>query len=119
MEFNGITNISTEEGNSDRPLLEWISSEQELPKRLDDHMYFVLDTNVLMNNLAFVEDLSRVALGETNGSMLYLPYIVIKELDKLKDRRSEDSLKRSAAIRAIHYLNNKFDNSLRIQGEQS
>ncbi|XP_034489913.1 probable serine/threonine-protein kinase DDB_G0272254 [Drosophila innubila] len=117
--LNGSTTVSTKEEHSDRPLLEWISSEQELPKRLEDHMYFVLDTNVLMNNLAFVEDLSRVALGETSGSMLFIPYIVIKELDKLKDRRSEDSLKRTAAIRAIHYLNNKFDDSLKIQAQSA
>jgi len=73
--------------------------------------------NVLIDNLAFVEDLSQVALGETNGSMLYIPYVVIKELDRLKDRRNEDSLKRCAAIRAIRYLNDKFDVSLKIQGE--
>ncbi|KAM8720395.1 hypothetical protein ACLKA7_006444 [Drosophila subpalustris] len=117
--LNETATLLREEKNSDRPLLEWISSEQELPKRLEDHMYFVLDTNVLMNNLAFVEDLSKVALAETNGSMLFIPYIVIKELDKLKDRRSEDSLKRTAAIRAIHYLNEKFDNSLKIQAQSA
>ncbi|KAH8387114.1 hypothetical protein KR093_004855 [Drosophila rubida] len=95
-------------------------ASQELPERMLDHMYYVLDTNILMENLSFVDDLSRLALGDSKGSMLFIPYVVIKELDKLKDRRSEDDAKkRAAAVRAIHYLNNKFDKSLKIQGQSA
>lgn len=109
-------NQSQLESKSDLTLQRLLGTGQELPARCVDHMYFVLDTNVLMDNLVFVEDLCHVALGETKGSMLYIPYIVIKELDKLKDTRNEDKLKRTKAIRAIHYLNKKFDNRLKIQG---
>lgn len=69
-----------------------------------------------MENIDFMEDLCRVKLGQTNGSMLYIPYMVIKELDKLKERRSDNERKRMPAVRAIKYLNKKFDESFKIQG---
>ncbi|XP_060653995.1 uncharacterized protein LOC132789760 [Drosophila nasuta] len=95
-------------------------ASEELPKRMVDHMYYVLDTNILMENLSFVDDLSHLALGDSIGSMLFIPYVVIKELDGIKDRRSEDDAsKRSAARKAIRYLNDKFDKSLRIQGQSA
>ncbi|KAH8299233.1 hypothetical protein KR044_006564 [Drosophila immigrans] len=93
-------------------------ADRVLPKRMVDHMYYVLDTNILMDNLSFVDDLCRLALGDSKGSMLFIPYVVIKELDRIKDR-SSDAHKRTAAIRAIHYLNDKFDKSLRIQGQSA
>lgn len=107
---------SQTENTSDLTLQRLLGTGQELPARCVDYLYFVLDTNVLMENLEFVEDLCRVTLGETKGSMLYIPYIVIKELDKLKERRSDNDRKRKPAIRAIHYLNKKFDETLKIQG---
>lgn len=108
---------SMEEDLSDITLLRLLSTGQDLPARLEDYMYFVLDTNVLLDNLVFVEELSQLALHNTSGSMLYIPYVVFRELDSLKDRRQDDELKRAAAVRAIRYLSNKFDNSLSIQGE--
>lgn len=106
-----------DEDLSDIMLLRLLSHEQDLPARREDYLYFVLDTNVLLDNLVFVEELCHLALHSTSGSMLYIPYVVIRELDSLKDRRQNDELKRAAAVRAIRYLNNKFDNSLSIQGE--
>lgn len=108
---------SMEEDLSDITLLRLLSTGQDLPARRADYMYFVLDTNVLLDNLVFVEELTHLALHNTNGSMLYIPYVVIRELDSLKDRRKDNELKRPAAVRAIRYLNNKFDTSLSIQGE--
>ncbi|EDW62479.1 transcriptional protein SWT1 [Drosophila virilis] len=119
LSLNKSHNESEQEDISDIKMQRLLTTGQDLPARRLDHMYFVLDTNVLMDNLLFVEDLCHVALGETNGSMLYIPYIVIKELDKLKDRRDDNELKRLAAIRAIRYLNKKFDESLKIQGQSA
>ncbi|EDW07758.1 transcriptional protein SWT1 [Drosophila mojavensis] len=110
---------SQTENTSDLTLQRLLGTGQELPARCVDYLYFVLDTNVLMENLEFVEDLCRVTLGETKGSMLYIPYIVIKELDKLKERRSDNDRKRKPAIRAIHYLNKKFDETLKIQAQSA
>ncbi|XP_017085651.1 uncharacterized protein LOC108117632 isoform X2 [Drosophila eugracilis] len=100
-------------------LMRQASDGEELPNRLFDHMYFVLDTNVLMHNIKFVESLSEVVLPGTVGSMLYIPYIVIKELDKLKSQHHEDDTKRLIAVRAIRYLNKKFDESLEIQAQSA
>ncbi|XP_064554955.1 uncharacterized protein Swt1 [Drosophila montana] len=119
LSLNKSQSESEQEDISDIKMQRLLTTGQDLPARRLDHMYFVLDTNVLMDNLLFVEDLCHVALGETNGSMLYIPYIVIKELDKLKDRRDDNELKRLAAIRAIRYLNKKFDDSLKIQGQSA
>lgn len=100
---------------SDILFMRQASEEEELPTRLLDHTYFVLDTNILMHNIKFVEDITEVILPGTVGSMLYIPYVVIKELDKLKT--SSDTKKEQFARQAIRYLNSKFDESLQIQGE--
>ncbi|KAH8354733.1 hypothetical protein KR084_004926, partial [Drosophila pseudotakahashii] len=103
-------------------LMRQASFDEELPHRLTDHMYFVLDTNVLMHNIKFVESLTELVLPGTVGSMLYIPYIVIRELDKLKGQHhsSEDAdPKRLIAVRAIRYLNTKFDMSLEIQAQSA
>ncbi|XP_039499650.1 transcriptional protein SWT1 isoform X1 [Drosophila santomea] len=107
------------EKEDDILLMRQAADGEELPTRLVDHMYFVLDTNVLMHNIKFVESLTEVVLPGTVGSMLYIPYIVIKELDKLKGQYQSDDPKRLVAVRAIRYLNTKFDGSLEIQGQSA
>ncbi|EDX02676.1 transcriptional protein SWT1 isoform X2 [Drosophila yakuba] len=107
------------EKEDDILLMRQAADGEELPTRLVDHMYFVLDTNVLMHNIKFVESLTEVVLPGTVGSMLYIPYIVIKELDKLKGQYQSDDPKRLIAVRAIRYLNTKFDGSLEIQGQSA
>ncbi|XP_043660460.1 transcriptional protein SWT1 [Drosophila teissieri] len=108
-----------EEEEDDILVMRQAADGEELPTRLVDHMYFVLDTNVLMHNIKFVESLTEVVLPGTVGSMLYIPYIVIKELDKLKGQYQSDDPKRLIAVRAIRYLNTKFDESLEIQGQSA
>ncbi|XP_005186135.1 transcriptional protein SWT1 [Musca domestica] len=72
-----------------------------------DYYYFVVDTNVLLDHLTFIEDLTQLKLCDTQGSMLYIPYGVLQELDKLKMR--EEGVK-TLAVRAIKYLNKKLEN---------
>ena len=49
--------------------------------------------------------------------MLYLPYIVLQELDKLKMRSGVQEGVKTLAVRAIKYLNEKFEqNSPHIKG---
>ncbi|KAH8314979.1 hypothetical protein KR074_006382 [Drosophila pseudoananassae] len=100
-------------------LVRQATNDEELPPRRLDHMYFVLDTNVLMHNIKFVESLAKVVLPGTVGSMLYIPYIVIKELDKLKAKNGDENAKRQLAVRAIRYLNTQFDESLDIQAQSA
>ncbi|KAH8288292.1 hypothetical protein KR054_000209 [Drosophila jambulina] len=102
---------------SDILFMRQANGEEELPTRLLDHTYFVLDTNILMHNIKFVEALTEVILPGTVGSMLYIPYVVIKELDKLKI--SSENNRDQFARQAIRYLNTKFDESLQIQAQSS
>ncbi|XP_017023323.1 transcriptional protein SWT1 [Drosophila kikkawai] len=102
---------------SDILFMRQASGEEELPTRLLDHTYFVLDTNILMHNIKFVEALTEVILPGTVGSMLYIPYVVIKELDKLKI--SSENKRVQFARQAIRYLNTKFDESLQIQAQSA
>ncbi|KAL5276738.1 SWT1 family protein [Megaselia abdita] len=66
--------------------------------------YFVVDTNVLLNNLTFVKDLSEKVFGASIKTIIMIPYKVIQELDGLKSRDTTASL----AIRAIKLLNDKL-----------
>ncbi|KAH8243292.1 hypothetical protein KR032_006378, partial [Drosophila birchii] len=102
---------------SDILFMRQASGEEELPTRLQDHTYFVLDTNILMHNIKFVDALTEVIIPGTAGSMLYIPYVVIKELDKLKN--SSENKRDQFARQAIRYLNSKFDESLQIQAQSA
>ncbi|XP_073833423.1 swt1 RNA endoribonuclease [Musca autumnalis] len=75
-----------------------------------DYYYFVVDTNVLLDHLAFLEDLTQLKLCDTQGSMLYIPYGVLQELDKLKMRSGCKEGVKTLAVRAIKYLNKKLEN---------
>ncbi|XP_069966727.1 uncharacterized protein Swt1 [Bactrocera oleae] len=75
---------------------------------LNDYYYFVLDTNVLLQHLAFLEELCHMTLCDTGGTILYIPYSVLQELDKLKQFAVGDGTK-VLAVRAIKYLNSKFE----------
>ncbi|XP_039961798.1 uncharacterized protein LOC120775617 [Bactrocera tryoni] len=75
---------------------------------LNDYYYFVLDTNVLLQHLAFLEELCHMKLCDTGGTILYIPYSVLQELDKLKQFAVGDGTK-VLAVRAIKYLNSKFE----------
>ncbi|XP_011177396.2 transcriptional protein SWT1 [Zeugodacus cucurbitae] len=77
-------------------------------KWLNDYYYFVLDTNVLLRHLAFLEELCHMKLCDTGGTILYIPYSVLQELDKLKQFAVGDGTK-VLAVRAIKYLNSKFE----------
>ncbi|XP_023296137.2 transcriptional protein SWT1 [Lucilia cuprina] len=76
-----------------------------------DFYYFIVDTNVLLKDLTFVEDLTKMKLCDTKGSMLYIPYSVLQELDKLKMRSGCQEGVKTLAVRAIKYLNSKFENN--------
>lgn len=45
---------------------------------------------------------------DTGGTILYIPYSVLQELDKLKQFAVGDGTK-VLAVRAIKYLNSKFE----------
>ncbi|XP_017864862.1 PREDICTED: transcriptional protein SWT1-like [Drosophila arizonae] len=90
-------------------------NKHPVPQYQLDHMYFVLDTNVLMDSLRLLDDVSKLTLRDTAGSILYIPYMVIKELDSLKYKQMTSY----AARRAINYLNDKFDDLEPIEAQSA
>ncbi|XP_053949102.1 uncharacterized protein LOC128857384 [Anastrepha ludens] len=87
-------------------------------KWLNGFYYFVLDTNVLLQHLTFIEELSHMKLCETRGTVLFIPYCVLQELDKLKQFAVGDGTK-VLAVRAIKYLNAKFEAKIKHIQAQS
>lgn len=77
-------------------------------KWLNKYYYFVLDTNVLLRDIWFVEDTLKMKFCDTQGSVLFIPYCVLHELDKLKQRSGAQRGVKILAIRAIKFLNEKF-----------
>ncbi|CAD5110733.1 DgyrCDS103 [Dimorphilus gyrociliatus] len=64
----------------------------------------VVDTNVYINDLELIKMINR------NNYILVVPYIVIQELDDLKDRRSLGDDKRLKAREAINFLLSALEN---------
>uniref|UniRef100_A0A1A9W6A4 PINc domain-containing protein n=1 Tax=Glossina brevipalpis TaxID=37001 RepID=A0A1A9W6A4_9MUSC len=79
-------------------------------KWLNQYYYFVLDTNVLLEYLTFIDDLSNFRLCDTKGTIVFIPYCVLQELDKLKQKSGNQEGVKTLAVRAIKYLNKKFEN---------
>ncbi|KAI9585249.1 hypothetical protein GQX74_001096 [Glossina fuscipes] len=77
-------------------------------KWLNKYYYFVLDTNVLLRDISFVEATLKMKFCDTQGSVLFIPYCVLHELDKLKQRSGAQRGVKILAIRAIKFLNEKF-----------
>lgn len=46
---------------------------------------------------------------DTEGTVLFIPYCVLQELDRLKQRSGSQEGVKTLAIRAIKYLNEKFE----------
>lgn len=88
---------------------------RQVSQHQTNYMYFVLDTNVLIDNRSLLDEVANLTLRDTAGSILYIPYIVIKELDLLKCKQTTSF----AARRAIEYLNDKFDDREPIEAQSA
>lgn len=83
-----------------------------------NNFYIVIDTNIFLRNLQFLEDLTKQKLNSKGRVILIVPYSVIQELDRLKTKR-DDSVS-TQAIRAIKYLNSKLEaNDETVKGQSA
>ncbi|XP_022225698.2 uncharacterized protein LOC111076270 [Drosophila obscura] len=96
----------------------------DMPPRLENKMYFVLDKEMVLNfeepldvRKEYLENLSKLVLPGTDGSMLYIPHIVIKQVDFFNECQRVYNTKVQIAERAIKYLNSKFDRTFEIQAQ--
>lgn len=78
-------------------------------------LHVVVDTNILMHNLDFLDDLKDVPLTGYGLPIIVVPWVVFQELDSIK-RREEPV--QSRANQAIRYLHKKIShNHPRIKGQ--
>ncbi len=69
---------------------------------LQDKLYLVLDTNVLISHLHFLVELKDYAIKGVGRPVLIVPWIVMQELDALKSKSSTVSSKVREAISFLH-----------------
>ncbi|KAL4218785.1 RNA endoribonuclease [Mactra antiquata] len=67
----------------------------------------VLDTNVVIHNLKLIKHLRNYTIAGNIKSTLYVPWIVLRELDGLKSDRSKPRVVMMAQT-GIHYLKDLF-----------
>lgn len=71
-------------------------------------IYVIPDTNIFLQHLTFIKDLLERPIQNNTAIILYVPYVVIEELDKLKGQK--DRSISTLAMRAVKYLNEKLEN---------
>ncbi|XP_055911469.1 transcriptional protein SWT1 [Eupeodes corollae] len=118
-----LSNVSTQSEHRDiinENLLRLAADKnQQKQEWRTDYFYFVVDTNVFLENVTFVDELTTMKLCDTDGTVIYIPYCVLQELDKLKIRSPSESIK-TRATRAIHYINKAFEKRIQhIQAQSS
>jgi len=80
-------------------------SSQNTLQPEDDHFIIVVDTNVLLSNIDFINDIKGKMFKDIGKGIIYIPYIVLCELDKLKV--PDDNVARLAR-RAITFIDGCF-----------
>lgn len=69
---------------------------------MQEKLYLVLDTNVLISHLSFLVELKDFAIKGVGRPVLIIPWIVMQELDALKTLSSKVSVKAREAISFLH-----------------
>ncbi|XP_062608177.1 transcriptional protein SWT1-like [Saccostrea cucullata] len=91
---------------------------------VDHGLHIVVDTNVFISNLAFVQDLRDHCFEKFGLPNLVIPWVVMQELDALKSNKSSAatmSMKIGKCARAaVHYIYQCFmDNHQRVIGQSA
>lgn len=69
---------------------------------MQEKLYLVLDTNVLLSHLSFLVELKDYAIKGVGRPVLIVPWVVMQELDALKTSSSKVSAKAREAILFLH-----------------
>lgn len=67
--------------------------------------FIVVDTNVFLSHLKVVADLMEVKLNGMEKAVILIPWMVIQELDYIKDGRGCKKTLQSSAQKAICFIN--------------
>ncbi|XP_071202463.1 transcriptional protein SWT1 isoform X2 [Salvelinus alpinus] len=77
-----------------------LSKEEDLQQDL----IVVLDTNILLSHLDFVKKMRSHGLGALGLPTVLVPWVVLQELDSLKNRKRLSSSVAHLATPAVHYI---------------
>ncbi|XP_055799662.1 transcriptional protein SWT1 isoform X2 [Salvelinus fontinalis] len=77
-----------------------LSKEEDLQQDL----IVVLDTNILLSHLDFVKKMRSHGLGALGLPTVLIPWVVLQELDSLKNRKRLSSSVAHLATPAVHYI---------------
>ncbi|XP_055680464.1 uncharacterized protein LOC129788428 [Lutzomyia longipalpis] len=76
-------------------------------KDLSKVFYMVVDTNVFCHNLIFLENILNMRIVATGYAILFIPYIVLQELDRIK-QKTDHKEELNTSMKAIKYINDKL-----------
>ncbi|XP_029563922.1 transcriptional protein SWT1 isoform X2 [Salmo trutta] len=71
---------------------------------LQQDLIVVLDTNILLSHLDFVKKMRSHGLGALGLPTVLVPWVVLQELDSLKNRKRLSSSVAHLATPAVHYI---------------
>ncbi|KAG5684383.1 hypothetical protein PVAND_013618 [Polypedilum vanderplanki] len=78
---------------------------KKMTMSLENEFIIIIDTNVLLSNLKFVREIKGMNFKGLGKCIIYIPYVVLCELDRLKMR--EPNIARQARA-AINFINKCF-----------
>uniref|UniRef100_A0A4W5QEL2 Transcriptional protein SWT1 n=1 Tax=Hucho hucho TaxID=62062 RepID=A0A4W5QEL2_9TELE len=86
------------------PSEEGITFTLSKEENLQQDLIVVLDTNILLSHLDFVKKMRSHGLGALGLPTVLVPWVVLQELDSLKNRKRLSSSVAHLATPAVHYI---------------
>ncbi|CAG9837044.1 unnamed protein product [Diabrotica balteata] len=90
-----LTNVGTEKTTK---------TQKDNKVSKEPYLCIVVDTNVFISDLTIIRNIIELTTAGRIKPLVYIPWMVITELDEMKDRPGENSLKYQA-LRAIKCIN--------------
>lgn len=110
---NSIKDVEMRDVSED--ILDDLSEKKETLFDTTACYYIVIDTNVLIRELDLISELKDTPLDGCGPPHIFIPWVVIEELDKLKNQKNNKAS--PAASEAIRYLNSVLSNHPRFHGQ--
>ncbi|XP_028148243.1 transcriptional protein SWT1 [Diabrotica virgifera virgifera] len=92
-------------------------NKNEITKEKEPFLCIVVDTNVFISDLMKVWDIIELKVSGSIKPLIYIPWIVIIEIDDMKDRTGDNSLK-NRALNASKCINDLLEaKEPRVKGQ--
>ncbi|KAL3274785.1 hypothetical protein HHI36_019569 [Cryptolaemus montrouzieri] len=74
-------------------------------KEENKDLYIVVDTNIFLSDLNILQEIVRCGSSGGTKPVFYIPWMVLSELDFMKDDKTTSSDLKSRANEAVHFIN--------------